>query len=52
MLERTYVCVGGEWVQWDDDTMVFINIEEGIMGQDVITFEYDGITYVSDVRGG
>jgi hypothetical protein len=51
MLERTYVFVDGEWIQWDEDKMTFCDIEEDIYGQDVITFEYGGITYVSNVRG-
>jgi hypothetical protein len=52
MLERTYVYADGEWVQWDEDKMKFLDVEEGVMGQDVITFEYEGKTYTSDARSG
>lgn len=48
MLERSYVTIDGEQVQWDEETMNFLNIEEdGLQGYDIVTFEYEGKEYKS-----
>ena len=41
---------GGEWV--DVDKTEFIDIEEDPSGRDVMTFEYEGVTYSSAVMAG
>jgi hypothetical protein len=51
MLEKTLVWADGEWIEWDHDKMIFIDIHEGEYG-DRVTFEYNGITYVSYMRSG
>lgn len=46
MLERSFVNINSELVQWDDETMTFLDIEEGLQG-DIVTFEHEGNTYTS-----
>jgi hypothetical protein len=49
MLDRHYVYVENEWVQWDESKMEFENIEESPEGHDVITFKYNNKIYKSKV---
>lgn len=42
---QSYVSVAGESIPVDDVT--FLDIEEDIMGKDVMTFEYLGVTHTS-----
>jgi hypothetical protein len=46
-MERSFVTVNGEQLQWDEDQMEFLNIEEDIQGYDVVTFKYKNKTYTS-----
>lgn len=49
MLDRTFVYVDGEWIQWNEEEMSFIDIAEDIYGRDEVTFEYEGKTYRSNM---
>jgi hypothetical protein len=42
----------GTQIYNDDPKFVFINIEENIYGEDVVTFEYEGKEYKSRVYKG
>jgi len=40
---RTFVMVCGEWVATDE--VEFLDIEEGVQGEDIMTFRYKGQVY-------
>lgn len=44
---KPYVMVGSEFVPQENTK--FINIEEDMMGRDIVTFEYNGETHQSFV---
>ena len=44
---QTFVVVKGERIDVED--VEFLNIEEGIFGEDIMTFEYEGEVYESAV---
>ena len=44
---RTFVVVKGERIDVED--VEFLNIEEGIFGEDIMTFEYESEVYESAV---
>lgn len=46
---RTVVNVDDEWVPTDQ--VEFLNIEEGVQGEDIMTFRYKGETYKRTVMG-
>lgn len=46
MTQYVYV---GEWVPYSEDEMKFLNIEEGLYGEDIITFEYKGEIFSSRI---
>jgi hypothetical protein len=49
MLDKSCVYIKGERVEWNEEEMRFLNIEEDMTGRDLITFEYKGKTYQSYV---
>ena len=46
---RTFVNIKGKLI--NTEKVKFINIEEGIFGEDRLTFKYKGKTYTSTVVG-
>lgn len=46
MTQYVYV---GEWVPYDEDEMEFRDIEEGVCGEDIITFKYKGEIFSSRI---
>jgi hypothetical protein len=46
---RTVVNVDDEWVPTDQ--VEFLNIEEGVQGEDIMTFRYNGKIYKRTVMG-
>ena len=40
---RTFVNIDGEWINTDD--VEFLGIEEGMQGEDIMEFEYEGEIY-------
>ena len=44
-----YVNIDGEWINTEDPEIVFLDISEGPMGEDQMTFEYQGETYTRTV---
>ena len=46
-MKRAYVMVNGELVLQDETK--FLNIEEDMLGRDIVTFEYNGETHQSFV---
>ena len=46
---QTVVNVAGEWI--DTDKVEFLGIAEGMQGEDVLTFKYEGKVYERTVYG-
>jgi len=44
---KSYVCIEGEYIPFDEDKMEFLNIESDEYGRDVLTFIYDNKKYKS-----
>ena len=42
---KSYVNIDNEWINTKDPEIVFLGIEEGMQGEDVMEFEYRGKTY-------
>ena len=42
-----FVFANGEWIPLKSTE--FLNIEEGLQGEDIVTFKYEGMTYTSKV---
>lgn len=45
-----WVKAGDEWV--GTNTVLFLNVEEGPRGEDIMTFEYEGMTWTSLIVTG
>ena len=42
-----FVYANGEWIPLKSTE--FLNVEEGLHGEDIVTFQYEGMTYSSKV---
>lgn len=51
-MKKSWVKAGSEWVDLNSEEVEFLNVEEDQFGCDLITFEYKGAEYQSNVRIG
>jgi hypothetical protein len=48
-MRETCVNIDGEWINTEDPRIEFLDIQEGVMGQDIMVFLFEEIEYERDV---